>query len=279
VPPSLQRIDTGEITLHVAIEGEGPPLYLLHGFPEHWRAWQEQMGPLAAAGFRVIAPDLRGYNLSDKPAGTERYRMSHVVNDVVGLARALGHDRIHLAGHDWGGVVGWITASTHPALIERLVILNAPHPERYQQELRHLRQLARAWYVFYYQLPFFPERSLKSAKGLERMLRGTALTDDAFPDELLAHHLDAVRVPGAARAMIDWYRASVRWPPRAPDVIQAPTLLLWGDRDHALVPELTRGLEPYVPHLSIQRFDASHWVHHDRPREVTKAMIDFLRAE
>ena len=184
----------------------------LHGFPEFWYSWRHQLPALAAAGFRAVAPDLRGYNLSDKPPGVAGYRMEHLVADVAGLVRGTGRPRAAVVGHDWGGAIAWTFAMRHPELVERLVVLNAPHPAAFLRELRTPAQLLRSWYVFFFQLPGLPEWYVRRRDFalLERALRRGAVRPGAFSDEDVRLCKEALARPGALTAAINYYRAVFR---------------------------------------------------------------------
>jgi pimeloyl-ACP methyl ester carboxylesterase len=256
----------------------------LHGFPEHWRSWRHQVPALAAAGFRALAPDLRGYNLSDKPPGVASYRMEHLVGDVAGLIRHAGAGRASLVGHDWGGSIAWAAAIRHPELVERLVILNAAHPAAMMRELRTPAQLLKSWYVFFFQLPRLPEWYLRRRNFavLERVLRRDPIRPGAFTDEDIRLYKEALARPGALTAAVNYYRALFRRGPHriAKEVrpVAAPALLIWGEQDRHLGRRLTEGMGPWVSDLRIERWpDASHWVHAEWPERVNRLMIDFLR--
>jgi pimeloyl-ACP methyl ester carboxylesterase len=193
------RIDAGEVTLHCVAEGSGPPVVLLHGFPEHWYSWRRQLPALAAGGFRALAPDLRGYNESDRPEGVQNYTLKKLATDVSGLCRALGPAKVRLVGHDWGGVIAWAAAHLYPELIERLVILNAPHPSLRWAVLRP-RQLARLWYAVFFQLPWLPENRILQPWFLPRALRGLARNKAAFSDGRLQRRGPVPLRRGAAQA-------------------------------------------------------------------------------
>ena len=275
-----RRVDCGEVTLHVATQGEGPPVLLLHGFPEFWFSWRHQMDALAAAGFQAIAPDLRGYNLSDKPRGVAAYRAPALEGDLLGLLRALGHTRAHVVGHDWGGALAWSFAAHHPEAVDHLAVLNAPHPDRMLRAFFTWAQLRRSWYMFFFQLPLLPERMTRDPSFMRRAFRGWAVNKARFPDADIARFEAAYAQPGAATAAVNWYRAMLRHPldmlrlPR----IDRPTLLLWGEQDRALGAELTEGLEAHVSDLRVQRIpNASHWVQQDAPDEVNAALLEFLK--
>ncbi|MFD1730552.1 alpha/beta fold hydrolase [Deinococcus malanensis] len=157
------EIRVNGVRLHYVEAGPaaGPLVVLLHGFPEYWRAWEHQIGPLARAGFRVVAPDMRGYNLSEKPQDIEAYRVQTLQEDIAKLIRALGAGRAHVVGHDWGGIVAWQLAIRQPEAVDRLVILNAPHPGAARRGMKHPEQLKRSWYVYLFQLPVLPELLLE----------------------------------------------------------------------------------------------------------------------
>src|SRR3954470_24182831 len=154
--------EVGEVTLHYVEAGEGPLVVLLHGFPEFWFGWRLQIAPLVAAGFRVVAPDLRGYNLSSKPTGLDAYTADRLAADIRGLIRERGAESALVVGHDWGGTIAWTMAMNHPEVVDRLAILDAAHPRRFQQALLNPRQALRTWYLFYFALPGLPERHVRA---------------------------------------------------------------------------------------------------------------------
>lgn len=274
-----QRVDVGEVRLHVVTEGEGPPVLLLHGFPEHWYSWRHQMNALGAAGFQSIAPDLRGYDLSDKPRGVDAYRLERLETDVLGLLDALGHQSAHVVGHDWGGALAFSFAAHHPERVEKLVVMNAPHPRAMVRGLSRPSQLLRSWYMFFFQLPWLPERRVLAPGFIRQAMRGMAVHKERFPDAELAKFEEAIARPGAATAALNWYRAAfrnLRGPPLPR--ITRPTLVLWGEQDRALGPELLEGMDRYFTDLRIERIpDASHWVQQDAPEKVNRALLAFLR--
>ncbi len=271
----------GGITLHYVEVGEGPLVVLLHGFPEFWYSWRRQLPALAAAGYRVVAPDMRGYNLSDRPADWRAYDTSLLAGDIAGLVRALGEERAHVVGHDWGAAVAYAVAMLHPEVVQRLAILNVPHPERMLSGLRTLRQLRKSWYMFFFQLPFLPER-LIARDGFsfaKRSLR--AGSPGSFSDADLERYVEAWSQPGALRGMINYYRAALRRSPRSALAglvpIQAPTMVIWGMRDPHLGSELAEPLAQWVPNLRMERIpQATHWVQHEAPEEVNALLAGFL---
>ncbi len=278
------------VRLHWVEQGSGPLVVLLHGFPEFWWGWHRQIPALAAAGFRVVAPDMRGYNLSEKPKGAAAYRVGILAQDVVSLVRHLGEERAHVAGHDWGGVVAWRLALRHPELVDRLVVLNAPHPAVFSRELKRPRQFVRSWYAMFFQLPLLPEAIFRANDyaTLERIFRESPARPGAFSDDDIRLYKEAMARPGALKAMLDYYRTFARTlggrsGSGGIDVtqpVERPTLVIWGERDTALNPHNLDGLERYVPDLRIERLpDASHWVLADAPERVSELMIRFLRDE
>ena len=262
--------------LHYVHAGKGPLVLLLHGFPELWYAWRHQLEPLAEAGFHVVAPDLRGYNLSSKPQGVAAYRIERLVGDVEGLARFFGAERAALVGHDWGGAIAWATAAIHPDLVERLAVLNAPHPVRFEEGLWMPRQLLRSWYVFFFQLPWFPEQV---GRALDFRWVRRALP---FPQEEVDRYVESWSHAGTATAAINYYRALFRRNPlelrrllRQP--VNCPVLVIWGERDRYLGRELAEPPAQWVSDVRVERIpDAGHWVHCDRPARVNEMLVEFL---
>ena len=267
------------VRLHCVVEGEGPLVVLLHGFPETSRAWRKQI-PELAKRFKVVAPDLRGYGQSEKPKGIAAYRTAVLADDIAALIAAFGAERAHVVGHDWGGGVAWTLATLHPEVVDRLVVLNCPHPAVMQRALRsNWTQIRRSWYIFAFQLPWLPEWAFSrgGAKALKDALRRSAKRPDTFSDADVDEYARAFTAPGAATAAINYYRAAAR-SRVSPAKIKAPTLLIWGVDDFALGIELTHGMDhlfenkpriEYVP-------DTSHWVMEERPEVVNRLLLDFL---
>lgn len=272
------------VRLHYVEYGKGPLILLLHGFPECWYAWRYQLPALAQAGFRVVAPDLRGYNLSDKPRGVHAYRMECLIGDVKGLIQTLGEDRAVVVGHDWGGVIAWQLAISEPQMVKKLIILNAPHPQRYLEALKTPGQLLRSWYVLFFQLPWLPELMIRSFgfAGLRQRLLNEPVHADAFDEVTVKVYQRALAQPGALTAALNYYRAGFRSLVRGlrPNIqpIEMPTLVIWGEQDRYLGADLLEGLEPWVKDLTVERFaDASHWVQAEVPERVNERMLQFLR--
>jgi pimeloyl-ACP methyl ester carboxylesterase len=274
--------DLDDVRLHYVEAGEGPLVVLLHGFPEFWYGWRRQLEPLAAAGFRVVAPDMRGYNLSSKPDGVGAYDLGLLAADVRDLIVERGAARASVAGHDWGGAVAWATAMFHPEVVERLAILNAPHPRRFIEAIRGPRQLAKSWYMGYFQLPWVPERLARARDFL--MLRAGFEHDarpGAFSTEDLARYAEAWSQPGALTGSINYYRALSRQTPMAAGrrlrPVEAPTRVIWGTHDRYLDSDLAEPRHSDVPNLEqVIRLDASHWVQHDEPGQVADLLIEFF---
>jgi epoxide hydrolase 4 len=269
------------IALHCVEAGpaDGPLVLLLHGFPEFWWGWRRQIGPLAEAGLRVIAVDQRGYNLSDKPLGLRAYDLDTLAQDVVGLISHLGRPRASVVGHDWGGLVAWWVASRHADRIDKLAILNAPHPEVAGPYLRrHPTQAARSGYVGFFQLPWLPETILSSGDFalMRRTLQQTSRKGTFSASDLDAYE-EAWRQPGALTAMLDWYRALRHKPSLTKPRVEAPALVLWGMRDRFLELGLAEESLALCNHGRLVRVEqASHWVHLEEPEAVNAAVIAFL---
>jgi epoxide hydrolase 4 len=273
--------EVGDQRLHYVEAGNGPLIVLLHGFPEFWYGWRQQIQPLAAAGFRVVAPDMRGYNLSSKPKGVDAYDAGAVAGDIRGLIRERGEQSALVVGHDWGGSVAWTLAMKHPEVVERLAILNAAHPRKLLQGLHHAGQLRRSWYFFFFDLPELPENVVRADdwRFFRHFLRDAV--PGSFTPQDMDRYVEAWSQPGAATAMINYYRSSVRESPKRAEAqlspIQARTLIIWGDEDRYLGPELAEPDHGDVPNLDhVERLPASHWVHHDEPERVTQLLTGFF---
>ncbi|MFO0557891.1 MAG: alpha/beta hydrolase [Polyangiales bacterium] len=277
--------DVGGLKLHYVEKGEGPVVLLLHGFPEMWWSWRYQIDALASAGYRVIAPDLRGYNESDKQGP---YDLDTLATDVRALVAFLGIEKVRLVGHDWGGGLAWHVASKLPSIVEKLVVLNCPHPAQMVRALKRgdLGQLRRSWYMFFFQLPLLPERMLTrdQGRGICKMYRASAVDPSHFSDEELAPFVENVLRPGAVSAMIGWYRAAfttaLKAGSKGPEyaVIRAPTMLIWAKDDTALgYDSLVPGTERLVEDLRLEPIDrCGHFVQAEQPARVNKLLIEFL---
>jgi pimeloyl-ACP methyl ester carboxylesterase len=273
--------DVGDQRLHYVEAGDGPLIVLLHGFPEFWYGWRRQIRPLAAAGFRVVAPDTRGYNRSSRPDGVAAYDVGKLADDIHELIHERGAASAHVVGHDWGGSIAWALAMNHPEVVDRLAILNAAHPRRLSQGLHHPGQLRKSWYFFFFDLPDVPE-TVVHANNWHFFRHFLHDARPAYTPEELDAYIDAWSQPGAATAMINYYRSSVRTSPKTAEAqirpISAPTLVIWGQKDRFLGPELAEPEHEDVPNLDrVERLEgASHWVHHDEHERVTDLLAQFF---
>ncbi len=277
--------DLGDVRLHYVEAGEGPLVLLLHGFPQFWYEWRHQIPALVEAGFRVVAPDMRGYNLSDKPPGVRAYRVELLARDVERLVLACGEQSATVIGHDWGAIAAWVAAMRHPGRVGRLVILNVPHPARFLDGLLSPRQLLRSSYIFFFQIPRLPEEVIRA--GDFALLRSALLRDPvrpgAFTTEDIERYVRAMARPGALTATLNYYRALLQNPRETRallDRIEAPVIVIWGERDRFLSRRLAEPPPLWVPNLlRVERLpDASHWVAEDRPQEVNALLLDYLRS-
>ncbi len=272
-------IMTNGIRMHYVMQGDGPLLILLHGFPEFWYSWQHQI-PVLAQHFTVVAPDLRGYNDTEKPR--TGYRIATLLRDIVGLIKGLGYEQAVIVGHDWGGALAWQFAIRYPQMTARLIGLNAPPPWTFARELRTFKQLRKSWYIFFFQLPWLPEYILgrNHAKAISQAIYTTALQKAAFPPDVLERYRDAMSKPGALTASLNYYRNIFRRPASkggGNTMVSAPTLLIWGEQDTALDIAMTYGLEKWVPDIRVERIpDSGHWIQQEKPELVNTLMMEFL---
>jgi epoxide hydrolase 4 len=281
-PPSWTHgyLKTNGVRLHYVTQGEGPLMLMLHGFPDFWYVWRQQI-PAFASEYKVVAADLRGYNESEKPAAREDYQISTLVEDIKGIIQGLGYERCILVGHDWGGAIAWRLADRYPELLEGLIILNMPHPARFLEGLKTLPQLLKSWYIFLFQLPLVPEwlLSRRNFKPLVQLLEQTSVSSTASsPEDREAYRL-AVAQPGALTAMLNYYRNLFQRSDENYDwqTIQTPTLLIWGENDVALGKELTFWMEPYVKNLTLRYIPScGHWVQREQPQLVNQYIRQWL---
>ncbi|RPJ20484.1 MAG: alpha/beta hydrolase [Chloroflexi bacterium] len=276
-------IKANGIRLHIVQAGpkSGIPVVLLHGFPEFWYGWRKQIPALVKAGCRVIVPDQRGYNLSDKPKGIKSYCIDTLVEDVLGLINALEYEKVNLVGHDWGALVGWMLAIKYPEKLHRLGILNVPHPAVMKRFLRRdPDQMRRSLYALFFQLPWLPELSMRlgnwvgASLGMRRSGRG-----HAFTHEDIEKYKEAWSQPGAITAMLNWYRAAARYQSQITNGMQVhiPTLMLWGVKDFALSYRMARPSLDYCEEGNLIFFpDATHWVQHEEADEVNRHLLNFI---
>ncbi len=277
-------VQVGEIRLHVVQVGpkSGPPVILLHGFPEFWYGWNKQIHLLANAGIRVIVPDQRGYNLSDKPKGVSAYRLDILARDVIRLMDALGIQKVNLCGHDWGGVVAWAAAALYPDRIERLAVLDAPYPTvMLRNMLAHPSQILRSAYILFFQIPWLPEAVFKRNdwKPLVENMRSTSRAG-TFSIEDFKYYREAWGQENAMTSMLNWYRALAR----GSNVlsknmrISQPTLLLWGANDFALGIELAKASIKFCDQGQLEVFEQTgHWIQHEEPERLYKHLTTHFK--
>ncbi|MBP6731957.1 MAG: alpha/beta hydrolase [Chitinophagales bacterium] len=274
-------ITANGIKLHYIDEGKGEMVVLLHGFPEFWYGWHKQI-PVLAQHYRVIAPDMRGYNLSDKPANVADYKIETLAADVAALIKALGAEKAIVVGHDWGAAVAWAVAAFHPQVVKKLAILNVPHPAEMKRALMgfNLSQLKKSWYIFFFQLPFLPERIVGTEKFFRDAFARMCMKKDAVSEADIQHYVAAYKQPGAIRGPISYYRAMFRGALSTPELpkIKAPVLMLWGEHDTALGKELTYRTKDYCDNTFEIKYDptSGHFIQHDNPQWVNEELLKFF---
>jgi pimeloyl-ACP methyl ester carboxylesterase len=274
-----QFANVNGIRLHYVTAGRGPLIVFVHGFPEFWYEWRRQLVEFAR-DHQAVAPDMRGYNLSGKPADLAQYRVPNMVEDLRALAVQLGHERFVLVGHDWGGVIAWAFGIAHPELLERLIIINAPHPAIFAREIRENPAQQRASrYMLTFRTP--QAEGLLSSDNYAPLIE--ALSRDLgerFTAADRAAYREAWSQPGALTGGLNYYRAAGAGPSGGDGahlIVRVPTLVIWGERDEALLAGNLVGLERFVPDLTIERIpDGSHWVVHEQPERVNRLIRDFL---
>lgn len=278
-----KRLRSGGLYLHVGTAGEGPPVILLHGFPENAYSWRHQIEPLADAGFSVWALHLRGYPPSEISPNRSDYDLSHLIRDVASVLKVIGQARAHIVGHDWGGIIAWAFAGRYPEMVDKLAIINAPHMQIYFEKLWRSSQSVRSFYAGFFKLPVLPEKLLAANDYylLRRVFRTMPRQKQAFSAADIDYFLSQLARPGALTAALNYYRenfmASSMELARVAKT-DAPTMVLWGERDPALGNFLLDGLERFASDLSIHRFpDAGHWAHSEVPEQVNPLLIDFLK--
>lgn len=278
-------IDTNNIRLHCVTQGEGELVVLLHGFPEFWYSWRHQI-PTLARHFKVVVPDLRGYNDSDKPENG--YDLDTLVADIHGLIQSLGYARARIVGHDWGGAIAWHLAQKFPECLDKLAILNAPHPQRFLQEMAgNFDQLTRSWYILAFQVPGLPEWLIQAnlKEFITRIFRDQAIRKGSFTSENAQVYQAALEKPGAIASAIKYYRQLLspqswwrEWGNR-PDPITVPTLVLWGKDDSLLSQKLLDGIDQFVkaPFRLKLIPRCGHWIQQEVPQIVNRELLEFLR--
>ena len=280
-PPGIAQRDVSlpSVRLNVAEAGDGPLVVMLHGFPEFWRTWRFQIAPVARAGWHVVAPDMRGFNLSDKPDGIGSYAIEELCDDVRHLIESYGRNRACIVGHDWGGIVAWFFAMTYPDMVDKLTIVNVPHPSRYQSGAANPRQLLKSWYIAFFQLPWLPEAALRHDDF--RALRDLLRRSPGFGEDVIEEYVEAARRSDALHYPINYYRSFLRrnlfGMLRDLNVIERPTLVIWGDRDHLIERDLAEPDPRLVPDLRVEHLpEATHWPHVDEPDVVNRLLLEHL---
>ena len=274
-----EYIVSNGIRLHCVTQGEGPLMLMLHGFPELWYSWRHQI-PEFAKDYKVVALDLRGYNDSEKPSEQSAYVMSELIKDVEGVIQGLGYDRCVFVGHDWGGAIAWCFAYAYPEMVERLIVMNIPHPAKFAEGLRTPQQLMRSWYTFFFQVPVLPELVLQAFdyEAIGNALIGMAVDKSTFTPTDIEAYKDAAAKRGALTAMLNYYRnAFTSFQQQDWSLLDVPTLMIWGEEDAALGKELTYGTQEFVRDCQIRYIpNCSHWVQQERPELVNQYMREFL---
>ena len=280
-----QYVETNQIRLHCVTQGEGELVILLHGFLEFWYSWRHQL-PALSRHFKVVVPDLRGYNDSDKPE--HGYDLDTLSKDIKGLIESLGYHRAHVVGHDWGGAIAWHLAQTFPQALDRLAVLNAPHPHHFRQELiSNLDQIRRSWYLLALQMPGVPEWLIRQNLGsfVKALFQDQAVRKGAFSRQDTEIYQAALEKQGVLSAAVNYYRQFLapqtwfkHWA-QAPVSIDIPTLVLWGEEDTLLSRTLAQRIEKLVTapcHLKMVP-NCGHWVQQEVPLTVNRELIRFLR--
>ena len=275
-------INVNNIRIHYIEEGTGELVVLLHGFPEFWYGWRNQI-PVLSKKYRVVAPDMRGYNLTDKPQNVSDYKIEILAKDIADLIKGLGAEKAIVVGHDWGAAVAWAVAAFHPEVVKKLAILNVPHPGEMKRafESFNLAQWKKSWYIFFFQLPFLPEKMISRDDFFERSFERLSMNKNAFNQEDIQKYKEAFKQPGAARAAIGYYRAAFRniLSSLPMPKIQAPVLMLWGEHDIALGKELTYRTKDYCENALEIKYDltSGHFVQHDNPDWVNENLLEFFK--
>jgi pimeloyl-ACP methyl ester carboxylesterase len=283
--PEVEHLtfDLADVTIQAVAAGpqNGPLAILLHGFPEFWYGWRHQITPLAKAGLRVVVPDQRGYNQSSKPKDWQAYKVPNLVGDVIGIANRFEREHFMLAGHDWGGIIAWACAMEHEDRVDRLAILNAPHPSVFWNYARtHPAQLLRSWYVFFLQLPLLPE-FLFEAGNFRMMTETLAKTSrpGTFSKEDFEAYRKTWRQTGAPAGMINWYRALRASTPSSNPELGIPVRILWGARDRFLAADLAELSLRCCRGGKLTVFpEATHWLQHEEAATISSALTEFFFA-
>lgn len=287
--------DVNGVRLHYAKAGKGKLVMFVHGFPEFWYEWKTQLMEFGN-DYLAVAPDMRGYNLSSKPEELEKYQVKYMVEDLRALAEKLGHKKFTLVAHDWGGAIAWAFAIAHPDYLEKLVIINAPHPGVFARELREnpAQQKASQYMLFFRSPQAEAQLSANNYGQLVQIVLGAGLKAGTFTEEDKKAYIEAWSQPGALTGGLNYYRAARIGPPSgegdkggtsfAQDMpsltVKTPTLVIWGEKDTALLTGNLEGLDKFVPNLMIKRIpEGSHWVIHEKPELVNGYIRDFVKGK
>ena len=289
-----QYANVNGLRLHYVSEGQGKLIMFVHGFPEFWFEWEKQLVEFSK-DYQAVAPDMRGYNLSAKPVNVEDYHVKHLIEDLRALAEYLGHEKFIMVAHDWGGAVAWSAAIRHPELLEKLVIINSPHPAVFARELiKSPEQQKASQYMLMLRSPEAEE--MLSENGYAMLMEVLVQFGSKWEmsEEKRLKYLDAWSQPGALTGSLNYYRASPLYPP-ASEIdeeqiqsvlnlpkelfeVKVPTLVIWGELDRALLPGNLDGLEDYIDDLTIRRIsDGTHWVIHEQPELINTLIRDFIK--
>ena len=284
------KVKNGDLELHYIARGPagGEPVLLLHGFPQFSYMWRNQLEALGQAGYRAIAPDLRGYNLSSRPEGVENYRMKALVSDVEAFYRAFGWSKAHLVVHDWGALIGWTFAALQPDLVNKMVVIDCPHPSAYQDVLLEgVEQMFRSWYVWFFQTPEVPEQYF-GGQNIQRIINWCFLSlphaRQTFTAEDLRQYREMLLQPGQLTAAFNYYRANFRpqdllveTPGQMP-LVQAPTLLVYGEDDAALSPRTWKKTAKYCsgPFRTVALPGIGHWAAEEAPQEINRLILEHI---
>lgn len=277
-------IKVNGIQLHYMEEGEGELVILLHGFPEFWYSWRKQI-PVISKKYRVVAPDMRGYNLSDKPGSIQDYKIDILAKDIADLVSALGEKKAIIVGHDWGGAVAWVVATLYPEVVSKLAVLNIPHPAEMKKALMgfNMAQWKKSYYIFLFQLPVLPEYFIgRDLKGFFEKAFTSFAPNGSTPnvtDAEIAKYAEAYSQSGALRSAINYYRATFRQLGglNVTGKLQMPVLMIWGEKDIALGKELTYNTKDYCEQLEVIYDPGSgHFIQHDNPELVNGKLMEFF---
>ncbi len=274
-------IDVDGLKLHMKVAGDeaGKPVILLHGFPEFWYGWRHQIDALADAGCRVIIPDQRGYNKSDKPENINDYHIDRLRDDIIGIMDHFGMEQANIAGHDWGGAVGWHLASTRPERVKRFIAVNIPHPAVMPEAIKkYPKQIFKSLYIGFFQIPELPEKLL-TMNDHQMMVQALTTTSNkgTFSEAELEHYRAAWRKEGAVKAMLNWYRAAPKSFASMKKEVKVPVQIIWGTGDQFLSQELAEESFKIPESCDIAWIEeVTHWVLHERPEDVNRHMLRFL---